>query len=94
MLAGSLLFFAAAGTVMTDPALMFCVALSQLAFWHAMQGRGKRWGYLFFAGLGLGLLAKGRWPSCWLACRFSSGCCCAMAGKPCGNACHGSVAAC
>ncbi|MBV8680357.1 MAG: phospholipid carrier-dependent glycosyltransferase [Aquitalea sp.] len=59
LLAGSLLFFGAAGTVMTDPALMFCVALSQLAFWHAMQGRGKCWGYLFFAGLGLGLLAKG-----------------------------------
>jgi len=59
MLAGGLLFFAAAGTVMTDPALLFCVALSQLAFWHAMQRRGKRWGYLFFAGLGLGLLAKG-----------------------------------
>lgn len=59
ILAGSLLFFGAAGTVMTDPALMFCVALSQLAFWHAMQGRGKHWDYLFFAGLGLGLLAKG-----------------------------------
>ena len=59
ILAGSLLFFAAAGTVMTDPSLMFCVALSQLSFWHAMQGRGTRWGYLFFAGLGLGLLAKG-----------------------------------
>ncbi|MBA4708833.1 ArnT family glycosyltransferase [Aquitalea aquatica] len=59
ILAGSLLFFGAAGTVMTDPALMFCVALAQLAFWHAMQGRGRRWNYLFFVGLGLGLLAKG-----------------------------------
>lgn len=59
MLAGGLLFFAAAGTVMTDPALLFCVSLSQVAFWHAQVARSRVWGYLFFVGLGLGLLAKG-----------------------------------
>ena len=58
-LAGGLLFFLCAGTVMTDPSLMFCVALSQIAFWRALKEPGRLWGYLFFAGLGLGLLAKG-----------------------------------
>jgi len=58
-LAGSLLFFLCAGTVMTDPALMFSVALAQIAFWRAMNESRRRWGYLFFAGLGIGLLAKG-----------------------------------
>ncbi|POZ62764.1 ArnT family glycosyltransferase [Chromobacterium alticapitis] len=59
MLAGGLLFYGAAGTVMTDPALMFCVTLSQVAFWHAMSGGSRAWRYAFFVGLGLGLLAKG-----------------------------------
>jgi 4-amino-4-deoxy-L-arabinose transferase-like glycosyltransferase len=58
-LAGGLLFYLCGGTVMTDPALMFCVALSQIAFWRALNEPGRLWGYLFFAGLGLGLLAKG-----------------------------------
>lgn len=58
-LAGGLLFFLCAGTVMTDPGLMFCVALSQIAFWRALTESSRRWGYLLFAGLGLGLLAKG-----------------------------------
>lgn len=59
ILAGSLLFFAAAGTVMTDPALLFCVTLSQVAFWRAQVMGSRCWGYWFFVGLGLGLLAKG-----------------------------------
>lgn len=59
VLAGGLLFFGAAGTVMTDPALLFCVTLSQVAFWQALVARRRGWSYLFFVGLGLGLLAKG-----------------------------------
>ncbi|OHX14105.1 dolichyl-phosphate-mannose--protein mannosyltransferase [Chromobacterium sphagni] len=59
LLGGGLLFYGAAGTVMTDPSLLFCVTLSQVAFWHAMQGGGRAWRYAFFAGLGLGMLAKG-----------------------------------
>ncbi|TWC39560.1 dolichyl-phosphate-mannose-protein mannosyltransferase [Pseudomonas sp. SJZ079] len=59
ILASSLLFFIAAGTVMTDPALMFCVSLSQIAFWYSMTSNSRVWPYLFFVGLGLGLLAKG-----------------------------------
>lgn len=62
ILGSSVLFLGAAGTVMTDPALLFCVSLSQIAFWYAQTEQGanrQRWGYLFFVGLGLGLLAKG-----------------------------------
>ena len=59
VLASSLLFLMAAGTVMTDPALLFCVALSQIAFWYAVVLQRRIWGYVFFVGLGLGLLAKG-----------------------------------
>ena len=59
VLAGGLLFFGAAGSVMTDPALLFCVTLSQVAFWHALVLRQRVWGYAFFVGLGFGLLAKG-----------------------------------
>lgn len=59
VLAGCLFFFLNAGTVMTDPALVFCTTLSMFAFWHAVVAKRKAWGYVFFAGLGLGLLAKG-----------------------------------
>ena len=59
VLAGSLLFFAVAGTVMTDPALLFCLTLSQVALWRALVWRSRGWGYGFFLGLGFGLLAKG-----------------------------------
>ncbi|WP_232219833.1 glycosyltransferase family 39 protein [Pseudogulbenkiania sp. MAI-1] len=59
VLSGGLLFLLSAGTVMTDPALMFSVTLIQVAFWRALRERSRHWGYLFFAGLGLGLLAKG-----------------------------------
>lgn len=59
VLAGSLLFFIAAGAVMTDAALVFGTTLSLAAFWHALNGSGGAWPYLFFVGLGLGLLAKG-----------------------------------
>lgn len=58
ILMGDLYFFLDAGTVMTDPALVFCTTLALVSLWHAMQG-AKVWPYLFFTGLGLGLLAKG-----------------------------------
>ena len=57
------LFFVLAGSVMTDPALTFSVTLSLASFFlnvHERRHAAKRlWGYGFFAGLGLGLLAKG-----------------------------------
>lgn len=59
VLAGMLFFFLEAGTVMTDPSLTFCCTLSLVAFWHAVMTKNKWWPYVFFIGLGLGLLAKG-----------------------------------
>jgi len=53
-------FLLHAGVVSTDTALAFCVALTMLSFWEAMQENSKwYWKYLIFVGLGLGLLAKG-----------------------------------
>lgn len=59
ILAGSLYFFLDAGTVMTDPSLLFCTTLSMVAFWKAFTDKSRVWSYVFFAGLGLGMLAKG-----------------------------------
>ncbi|HEY1458970.1 MAG TPA: glycosyltransferase family 39 protein [Casimicrobiaceae bacterium] len=56
------LFFISAGAVMTDPALIFGTTLSMAGFWHAMTREdrsGRVWGYAFFLGLAIGLLAKG-----------------------------------
>lgn len=59
VLSGSFFFFLNAGAVMTEPALIFCTTLSFVAFWFAINEETKLWSYLFFVGLGLGLLAKG-----------------------------------
>lgn len=59
VLAGTLYFFLDAGTVMTDPSLIFCTTLILVSFWHAVVADDRRWSYIFFVGLGLGLLAKG-----------------------------------
>lgn len=56
------LFFIAAGAVMTDMALALTTTLSMVGFWNALNaqgGRGRLWGCAFFAGIGLGLVAKG-----------------------------------
>ena len=53
-------FYLHAGVVSTDTLLTFSVAMVMLSFWEAVQPNAKRlWGYLFFVGMGLGLLAKG-----------------------------------
>jgi 4-amino-4-deoxy-L-arabinose transferase-like glycosyltransferase len=59
--ATSLLGFILGGTVMTDAALMFCTTLCMVTFWRAVQAPPveRYWGWLFFVGIGLGLLAKG-----------------------------------
>lgn len=59
VLASSLYFFLDAGTVMTDPTLLFCTTLSLISFWRAVVMQERLASYLFFVGLGLGLLAKG-----------------------------------
>ncbi|MEM9605070.1 MAG: phospholipid carrier-dependent glycosyltransferase [Pseudomonadota bacterium] len=51
--------FVAAGTVMTDPALLASLTLTLTSFWFALHQRGVVWRLVFFASLGLGLLAKG-----------------------------------
>lgn len=48
-----------AGGVMTDPALIFGTTLIMVSFSLRMRGKHWAWGYLFFAGLVIALLAKG-----------------------------------
>lgn len=62
LLAGSVVFFIAAGAVMTDMALVLGITLTMRGFWLGLHGtdaeRGReRW--LVFLGLIVGLLAKG-----------------------------------
>ena len=62
LLAGSVVFFIAAGAVMTDMALVLGITLTMRGFWLGLHGtdaeRGReRW--LLFLGLVIGLLAKG-----------------------------------
>lgn len=59
ILAGSFFFYLNAGTVMTDSALLFATTLAIIAFWFAVSEMRKVWGYVFFAALGVGMLAKG-----------------------------------
>ena len=56
--------FISAGAVMTDGALVFAVTLAMAAFWRFTKTQKKRWGYIFFIALALGLLAKG--PVAWV----------------------------
>jgi 4-amino-4-deoxy-L-arabinose transferase-like glycosyltransferase len=56
------IFFVAAGAVMTDGTLTLGTTLSMAGFWNAIRrtDRGGRiWGYVFFIGMAIGLLAKG-----------------------------------
>lgn len=62
LLVGSTLFFISAGAVMTDMTLVIGTTLAMRGFWLGLHGTDKersreRW--LLFAGLGIGLLAKG-----------------------------------
>lgn len=62
LLAGSLLFFVAAGAVMTDMALAIGLMAVMRGFWLALHGPPEHRGReqcLMFAGLAVGLLAKG-----------------------------------
>ena len=56
------LVFVGAGAVVTDPSLTFGTTLAMAGFWLAADGppaTRRAWGYAFFAGLAVGLLAKG-----------------------------------
>ncbi len=59
VLASSALFFGASAFVMTDMVMTFGTTLSMIAFWRASVTGDRASGYLFFVGLGIGLLAKG-----------------------------------
>lgn len=45
--------------MLTDPVLSFSILLASYGFWRWMKCASKADAYLMFAGLGLGLLAKG-----------------------------------
>ena len=56
------LVFVGAGAVVTDPSLTFGTTLAMAGFWLAADGppaARRVWGLAFFAGLAIGLLAKG-----------------------------------
>lgn len=58
----SFLFLISSGAVMTDLAMFMGTTLSMVAFWQAMHTKGSAcriWGYYFFIGMAVGLLAKG-----------------------------------
>ncbi len=62
VLMSSVLFFVNSGALMTDAALTLGTTLSMAAFWMTIQQSSHPRGihaYLFFAGLAIGLLAKG-----------------------------------
>ncbi|CAD7716582.1 Undecaprenyl phosphate-alpha-4-amino-4-deoxy-L-arabinose arabinosyl transferase [Xanthomonas hydrangeae] len=59
VVATCLLMMVSAGGVMTDPAMASGTTLAMVACWLALTGSSRRWGYLFFAGIAIGLLAKG-----------------------------------
>lgn len=58
LLAGTALFYIAAGAVMTDMTLALGLLLVLRGFWNALHG-ARREGYAVFLGLAIGLLAKG-----------------------------------
>lgn len=53
-------FYLHAGVVSTDTMLNFSIVLVMLSFWEAISKESApKWWYLFFIGIGLGLLSKG-----------------------------------
>lgn len=62
LLAGSCLMLLSSGAVMTDMTLLVGITLAMRGFWLGLYGDTlvqKKEGWLFFAGLAVGLLAKG-----------------------------------
>lgn len=53
-------FLIHAGVTSTDSALLLAIILTMLSFWKTLnEDKRSVWSYLFFVGIGLGLLAKG-----------------------------------
>lgn len=59
LLMGMPLFFYCSAAVMTDLALALGTTLAMVAFRIAVREGSRPWGYAFFLGLAIGLLAKG-----------------------------------
>jgi putative flippase GtrA len=60
ILASTVSFFVMSGTVAMDVCMSLGITLAIASFWLALRDDGKTyWGYLFFIGLSIGLLAKG-----------------------------------
>jgi len=61
VLFSSILFFGASAFVMTDMVMALGTTLSMVAFFNCVASRSgsRAWGYLFFVGLAIGMLAKG-----------------------------------
>ncbi len=60
ILAGMALFFVMAGSVAMDQSLNFGITLALASFWKALRSdRRGFYGYLFFIGLSIGIMAKG-----------------------------------
>jgi 4-amino-4-deoxy-L-arabinose transferase-like glycosyltransferase len=60
ILASTVSFFVMSGTVAMDVCMSLGIALAIASFWLALREDSKAcWGYLFFIGLSMGLLAKG-----------------------------------
>ncbi len=62
LLWGAALFYLCAGAVLTDMALLVGLVMAMRGFWrglHAPAAQARLEGWLLFAGLGIGLLAKG-----------------------------------
>lgn len=59
ILASSVLFFVMSGTVAMDQCMTFGITLALSSFWLALKENKPLWGYLFFIGLSIGLMAKG-----------------------------------
>ncbi|MGF1701813.1 glycosyltransferase family 39 protein [Photobacterium makurazakiensis] len=59
IVASTTAFIVISGAVMTDTALTLGVTLSMVSFWLSWQKKSAIWGYLFFVGLSIGMLAKG-----------------------------------
>ena len=53
-------FLLHAGVVSTDVSLLLAIVITMLAYWKTINEEKRTvWSYLFFVGIGLGLLAKG-----------------------------------
>ena len=59
ILATTTAFIVNSGAVMTDTALTLGITLSMVGFWLSWSKQSRFWGYMFFVGLAIGMLAKG-----------------------------------